>query len=174
MLLKAYGAHLIMTDPRLSSDGAILKARELYAQDPTNTFIPTSTTTRRTGGRITREPAGNLAADAGTRHAFCGRIGNQRHVHGNGAVPARSQPQHAPDLVSARLAFHGLEGMKYMPTSIVPEFTTRILPMKTRGGHRSRAYNGKTAGAHRGYPGGHLRRRRPGLLAAGGRRLDEA
>src|SRR5258708_11234046 len=37
-LLRAYGAHLILTDPRLSSDGAILKARELYAADPDRYF----------------------------------------------------------------------------------------------------------------------------------------
>src|SRR3954464_7322277 len=39
-LLRAYGAHLILTDPRLSSDGAILKARELYAAEPDKYFYP--------------------------------------------------------------------------------------------------------------------------------------
>src|SRR5882724_5796956 len=39
-LLRAYGAHLILTDPRQSSDGAILKARELYAADPGKYFYP--------------------------------------------------------------------------------------------------------------------------------------
>jgi len=37
-LLGAYGAKLILTDPLLSSDGAILKARELYAADPDKYF----------------------------------------------------------------------------------------------------------------------------------------
>src|SRR5436305_3178180 len=39
-LLRAYGAHLILTDPRRSSDGAILKARELYAAEPDRYFYP--------------------------------------------------------------------------------------------------------------------------------------
>jgi cysteine synthase B len=33
-VLKAYGAELILTDPVLFSDGAILKARELFAENP--------------------------------------------------------------------------------------------------------------------------------------------
>src|SRR5436190_3676648 len=33
-LLKAFGADLILTDPRLSSDGAIIRARELAAEFP--------------------------------------------------------------------------------------------------------------------------------------------
>src|SRR5580693_7256389 len=39
-LLRAYGAHLILTDPRLSSDGAILKAREMVAAEPDRYFYP--------------------------------------------------------------------------------------------------------------------------------------
>src|SRR5450755_2049149 len=39
-LLRAYGAHLILTDARLSSDGAILKARELFAADSDRYFYP--------------------------------------------------------------------------------------------------------------------------------------
>src|SRR5439155_7492880 len=33
-LLRAFGAELVLTDPRLSSDGAIIRARELYAELP--------------------------------------------------------------------------------------------------------------------------------------------
>src|SRR5436305_4528433 len=39
-LLKAFGAHLILTDPRLSSDGAIIRARELAAENPDKFFYP--------------------------------------------------------------------------------------------------------------------------------------
>src|ERR1044071_1447518 len=39
-LLSAFGATLVLTDPRESSDGAILKARELYAQSPDKYFYP--------------------------------------------------------------------------------------------------------------------------------------
>src|SRR2546421_6921937 len=33
-LLRAFGAELVLTDPREGSDGAIIKARELYAESP--------------------------------------------------------------------------------------------------------------------------------------------
>src|ERR1043165_6373242 len=39
-LLRAFGASLVLTDPRESSDGAIIKARELYAESPDKYFYP--------------------------------------------------------------------------------------------------------------------------------------
>ncbi len=120
-LLRAYGAQLILTDPRLSSDGAILKARELYAAEPEKYFYPDQynnpanwlahyQTTgpeiwRQTGGRIT-----HFVAGLGTSGTFMGT--------------GRRLREYNPDirLISFQPdgPFHGLEGMKYMPTSIVP------------------------------------------------------
>src|SRR5689334_6110842 len=37
-LLSAFGANLVLTDPRQSSDGAIIKARELYEENPDKYF----------------------------------------------------------------------------------------------------------------------------------------
>src|SRR3989440_8280184 len=39
-LLRAFGAELVLTDPRQSSDGAILKAREVYKADSDRYFYP--------------------------------------------------------------------------------------------------------------------------------------
>ena len=39
-ILQAYGAELVYTDPSESSDGAIRKARELYAESPDLYFYP--------------------------------------------------------------------------------------------------------------------------------------
>lgn len=120
-LLKAYGAHLILTDPRQSSDGAILKARELYAADPDRYFYPDQynnpanwqahyeTTApeiwRQTGGTIT-----HFVAGLGTSGTFMGVGRRLREL--NPAVRLISFQPDSP--------FHGLEGMKYMATSIVP------------------------------------------------------
>ena len=120
-LLKAYGAHLILTDPRQSSDGAILKARELYAADPERYFYPDQynnpanwqahyeTTApeiwQQTDGRIT-----HFVAGLGTSGTFMGVGRRLREL--NPAVRLISFQPDSP--------FHGLEGMKYMATSIVP------------------------------------------------------
>lgn len=120
-LLRAYGAHLILTDPRLLSDGAILKARELYAADPDKYFYPDQynnpanwqahyETTgpeiwRQTGGRIT-----HFVAGLGTSGTF---MGTGRYLRE--ANPDIRLIAFQPDS-----PFHGLEGMKYMATSIVP------------------------------------------------------
>lgn len=121
LLLRAYGAHLIVTDPRLSSDGAILKARELYAAEPDRYFYPDQynnpanwqahyfTTApeiwAQTQGRIT-----HFVAGLGTSGTFMGT--GRRLKELNPAVRLVAFQPDAP--------FHGLEGMKYMPTSIVP------------------------------------------------------
>jgi len=39
-ILTAYGVELVLTDPAQGSDGAILKAREIYLQDPDRYFYP--------------------------------------------------------------------------------------------------------------------------------------
>ena len=120
-LLKAYGAHLILTDPRLSSDGAILKARELYAANPDRYFYPDQynnpanwqahyeTTApeiwKQTEGKIT-----HFVAGLGTSGTFMGTGRRLREL--NPTVRLISFQPDSP--------FHGLEGMKYMATSIVP------------------------------------------------------
>jgi cysteine synthase B len=120
-LLRAYGAHLILTDPRLSSDGAILKARELYAAEPDRYFYPDQynnpanwqahyeTTApeiwTQTGGRIN-----HFVAGLGTSGTFMGTGRRLREL--NPDIRLISFQPDSP--------FHGLEGMKYMATSIVP------------------------------------------------------
>lgn len=120
-LLKAYGAHLILTDPRQSSDGAILRARELYASDPDRYFYPDQynnpanwqahyeTTApeiwKQTGGGLT-----HFVAGLGTSGTFVGVGRRLREL--NPDIRLISFQPDSP--------FHGLEGMKYMATSIVP------------------------------------------------------
>lgn len=51
-ILKLYGAEIIETDQMQGTDGAQIKAKELFAEFPENTFIPTNTTTKIIGKRI--------------------------------------------------------------------------------------------------------------------------
>lgn len=120
-ILRAYGAEIVLTDPAEGSDGAIRRCRELYAENPDLYFYPDQynnpanwqahyETTgpeilKRTQGRVT-----HFIAALGTSGTF---MGVSRYL--------KSQK---PEVVciSAQPAsgFHGLEGLKHMPTAIVP------------------------------------------------------
>jgi len=120
-MLHAFGAEVILTDPAEGSDGAIRRVREVYEQDPDLYFYPDQynnpanwkshfETTAveimdQTGGRIT-----HFVACMGTSGTFMGTTRRLRrdlpHVRCCSAQPSSG--------------FHGLEGLKHMPTAIVP------------------------------------------------------
>ncbi len=119
--LRAYGAEIVLTDPSLGSDGAILRCREMYASGPECYFYPDQynnpanwqahyhTTAPeivdQTGGRIT-----HFVACMGTSGTFMGTTRRlRREVPGVRCISA--QPSSG---------FHGLEGLKHMPSAIVP------------------------------------------------------
>ncbi|HWB95991.1 MAG TPA: cysteine synthase family protein [Bryobacteraceae bacterium] len=120
-ILKAYGAETVFSDPGEGSDGAIRLCRQIYESDPDAYFYPDQynnpanwkahfETTgpeiiEQTGGRIT-----HFIAAMGTSGTFVGVSRRLRrdlpHVQCYSGQPATS--------------FHGLEGLKHMPTAIVP------------------------------------------------------
>ncbi|MCU1261984.1 MAG: cysteine synthase [Bryobacterales bacterium] len=120
-ILKAYGAEIVFTDPAEGSDGAIRRVREIFAADPDRYFYPDQynnpanwqahfeTTApeiiHQTGRRIT-----HFVTSVGTSGTF---VGVTRRLH-------RDLP--GVECISAQPAsgFHGLEGLKHMPTAIVP------------------------------------------------------
>ena len=120
-ILKAYGAQVEWTAPDESSDGAIRRARELAGNDPArfcyldqysndaNWMAHYETTGpeiwRQTEGRVT-----HFVAGLGTSGTFMGTTRKLKEF--NPAVQAISFQPDSP--------FHGLEGLKYMATSIVP------------------------------------------------------
>jgi len=120
-LLRAYGACLVLTDPRLSSDGAILKARALYEADPDRYFYPDQynnpanwqahyETTAPEIWAQTQERITHFVAGLGTTGTFVGTGRRLREFNPDIRLIA-FQPD-SP--------FHGLEGMKHLETAIVP------------------------------------------------------
>ena len=120
-MLRAYGAEMILTDPAEGSDGAIRNVREIYEADPNIYFYPDQYSNpanwkahfdttgaeiiEQTGGRIT-----HFVTSMGTSGTFMGvsrRL--KRDIAGVRCISA--QPSSG---------FHGLEGLKHMPTAIVP------------------------------------------------------
>src|SRR6266542_3811974 len=82
-ILKAYGAHMIFTDPAEGSDGAIRKVREVYAANPDLYFYPDQYNNpanwkahfENTGPEIIRQTGGGLThfiASMGTSGTFMG------------------------------------------------------------------------------------------------------
>lgn len=120
-ILAAYGAEIVWTPGDEGSDGAIRRAREIYAADPDRYFYPDQYNNpanwrahycstaieiwQQTRGRLT-----HFVAGLGTTGTFVGTARRLREL----ATSIR--------LVSFQpdAAFHGLEGLKHLPTSIVP------------------------------------------------------
>jgi cysteine synthase B len=120
-ILKAYGTELILTDPALSTDGAIERAQEMYRSDPARYFYPDQYNNaanwrahyESTGPEIIRQTGGRLThfvAGLGTAGTFVGTGRRLREFN-----PAIRLISFQPDS-----SFHGLEGLKHIPTALVP------------------------------------------------------
>src|SRR3981081_135569 len=121
-LITAYGAEIVYSDPGEGSDGAILLARELVAKDPEAYFYPDQYSNpanaqahyegtaleilRQTSGRVT-----HFIAGLGTTGTFVGTSRRLKEHH----RPIRTIAVQPED------SFHGLEGLKHLPTAIVPK-----------------------------------------------------
>ncbi|HVT59074.1 MAG TPA: cysteine synthase family protein [Thermoanaerobaculia bacterium] len=120
-ILRAYGAEVTLTDPLAGSDGAILEARRLAAEEPVRYAYldqygnPENWRAhyRTTGPEIWAQTGGALThfvTGLGTSGTFMG-VGRYLREVG----PAVRLISVEPDS-----AFHGLEGMKHMASAIVP------------------------------------------------------
>jgi cysteine synthase B len=120
-LVLAYGAEPIYTDPMEGSDGAIRHCRDLVDADPDRYFYPdqynnpANPEAHRTGTaqEILRQVPGRLThfvAGLGTTGTFVGTVSGLKASLSD-LVAIAVQPQES---------FHGLEGLKHLPTAIVP------------------------------------------------------
>ncbi|MGH9339623.1 MAG: PLP-dependent cysteine synthase family protein [Acidobacteriota bacterium] len=120
-ILGAYGVELILTDPLQGSDGAIRVIRELYAKSPEKFFYPDQYSNdanwkahyETTAPEVYRDLDGELThfvAGLGTSGTFVGTTRRLKEL-----VPDLKAVSFMPDS-----PFHGLEGLKHMPTAIVP------------------------------------------------------
>lgn len=121
-ILKAYGAELLLTDPLEGSDGAIRAVRELYHESPNQYFYPDqysndanwqahySTMAPEIFDQVQGEIT-HFVAGLGTSGTF---VGTSRRL-----IELRSEIQTISFMPDS--PFHGLEGLKHMPTSIVPK-----------------------------------------------------
>jgi len=120
-ILKAYGAEAVFSDAAEGSDGAIRLCREIYNADPDRYFYPDQYNNpanwkahfEHTGPEIIHQTGGlftHFVAAMGTSGTF---MGNTRRFK-------RDLPEVKCISVQPSSGFHGLEGLKHMPTAIVP------------------------------------------------------
>lgn len=120
-ILRAYGAEIVLTDAAESSDGAIRKARELYAESPNIYFYPDQYSNQAnpmshywsTGREILRqvgERITHFVAGLGTSGTFMG-VGRRLREHNPSVRLVSVQPDSW---------LHGLDGLKHMETAIAP------------------------------------------------------
>jgi S-sulfo-L-cysteine synthase (O-acetyl-L-serine-dependent) len=132
-ILRALGAELILTDPTEGSDGAILTARRLAAEKPDlywyanqyNNDANWESHYKSTGPEIlcqTDERVTHFVAGLGTSGTL---IGTGRYL--------REQLPHVKIIgFQPDASFHGLEGLKHMPTAIKPGIYDETFADETR------------------------------------------
>jgi len=121
-LVTAFGAEIVYSDAGEGSDGAILKVREIVAADPEHYFYPDQYSNpanarahyEGTAVEILEQSAGRIThfvAGLGTTGTF---VGTSRRLkeHDASIRTIAVEPEDS---------FHGLEGLKYLPTAIVPK-----------------------------------------------------
>jgi S-sulfo-L-cysteine synthase (O-acetyl-L-serine-dependent) len=150
-ILAAYGANIVWTDPADGSDGAILKAREL-AQDKSRYYYADQYGNEAnwrahyhgTANEIWQQTEGQIThfvAGLGTSGTFMGVTRRLKEL--NPAIECIAMQPDSP--------FHGLEGLKYMATAIVPpiydaRLADRHVEQSTEGAYEMAKHLGRTEG----------------------------
>lgn len=120
-VLAAYGAEVIFTDPGELSDGAILEARRIYEENPDLYFKPDqyNNPSNWKAHRDTTAPEIWKQTQGRVTH-FVATIGTSGTVMGTGRGLKALNPDIEVIAVEPT-SFHGIEGLKHMESSIVPE-----------------------------------------------------
>jgi cysteine synthase B len=119
--LKAYGAKLILTDPLLGSDGALLEAKRIYEANPHRYFKgdqynnPSNWRAHyeTTGVEIIQQSRGKITH-------FVAGVGTGGTLTGAGRRLKEYNPHIRIFGVQPDSGFHGIEGLKYIETAIRP------------------------------------------------------
>ena len=140
-MLRALGAELILTDPTEGSDGAILEARKLAAEKPALYWYARQYDNpanwqahyETTGPEILSQSNGEVT------HFIAG-LGTSGTLTGTGRYLREQLPNISIIAFQPDAAFHGLEGLKHMPTAIKPgiydpSFADEVLEVRTEDAH---------------------------------------
>lgn len=132
LTIRAYGAEVVFSDPLEGSDGAIRLARQIYEEAPHRYFMPDQYNNpanplahyETTGPEIWRQTEGRIThfvAGLGTTGTF---IGSSRRLK-------EYNPSIQCIAVQPAEPLHGLEGMKHLPSALVPGIYDPTVPDET-------------------------------------------
>jgi len=128
-ILRAFGAELILTDPREQTDGAIRKVQEIVSADPDRYFYPDQYNNpanwqahyHGTGVEIWEQTEGQVT------HFIAG-MGTTGTLMGTGRRLKEYNPSVRLIAVQPDSPFHGLEGLKHLQTALVPGIYDPTVP----------------------------------------------
>jgi S-sulfo-L-cysteine synthase (O-acetyl-L-serine-dependent) len=128
-ILKAYGAHVIYTDPLAGSDGAIREAHRRYEDNPEKYFMPDQYNNPAnwwahydtTGPEIIEQTKGRITH-------FVAGVGTSGTLMGTGRRLREFNPRIQIVAVLPAEDLHGIEGLKHMETAIVPGIWNEQFP----------------------------------------------
>src|SRR5215217_5062277 len=143
--LAAYGASVVYSDPYEGSDGAIRLVRELVANgsdryfyaDQYNNPANTAAHFASTGPEIWAQTTGRLTH-------FVAALGTTGTLMGAGQYLRELAPVQLIGVQPAE-AFHGIEGLKHLPTAIVPGIFDPSVPNRIEGIDTEEAFSAARA-----------------------------
>lgn len=120
-LATAFGAQVIFSDPLEQSDGAIRLARKLVREDPDRWFYADqySNEANPRAHELTTAPEIWAQTQGRVTHLALG-IGTGGTIMGTTRGLKKRNPRIQSIALEPAEAMHGLEGLKHMPSSIVP------------------------------------------------------
>jgi len=140
-ILKALGAELILTDPLEGSDGAIIAARQLFGEQPDKYWYANQYNNpanwrahyQTTGPEIEAQTNGQVTH-------FVAGLGTSGTLMGTGRYLKEQLSSVKVIAFQPDDSFHGLEGLKHMPTAIKPgiydeAFADETLGVRTEDAH---------------------------------------
>ncbi|MBN2149487.1 MAG: cysteine synthase family protein [Anaerolineales bacterium] len=131
-ILNALGAELVLTDPLEGSDGAIQKVRRMASEKPDLYFYANQydNPANWQAHYYTTGPEIVQQSDCRVTHFVAG-MGTSGTLTGVGRYLRQYNPEIQIIATQPDAPFHGLEGLKHMPTAIQPTIFDPTLPDRT-------------------------------------------
>jgi cysteine synthase B len=141
-IIAGFGAEIVYSSEFEGSDGAIKMAREIYNQDPDKYFMPDQYNNPSnwkahyftTGPEILEQTKGKIT------YLVAG-VGTGGTIMGTGRALKEFNPEIKVIAVQPDDAIHGIEGLKHMESSIVPEIYDPDFPDETIYVNTDKAYD---------------------------------